>query len=271
MKKNFSFNNYKIKEKKYALNFIDAFKPDKKNNNLIYFNSFLKNKDSKLPLLNISKNKTVPKKYLAKFDNKNIHQNITTINNNSLTDIKNLKNNKIVNSQKKKQKSNLINIPKGKNQNNQYHNINQNFVININNSISNSYQIKMKNNTEQVKKDYKQKKFNFSNIKIIKSEESNKNTNISKSNYSEISDMSCFNSNHKLMNINSINSFWNNDNDLFSISEDINMINKDENNINEKEDNDIDDNSVNEENKKVYIDPIEFEKFCKEVNDKFLC
>ena len=49
------------------------------------------------------------------------------------------------------------------------------------------------------------------------------------------------------------------------------MINKDENNINEKEDNDIEDNSVNEENKKVYIDPIEFEKFCKEVNEKFLC
>ena len=159
---------------------------------------------------------------------------------------KNNNNNNIFVISKKKQKAIPINKI------NQCQNINQNFIININNNnINNSYQIKMNNNQE-----INQNRPEDNNIKKpINTEDSNKNS-LPKNNQSELSDLSCFNSNKKTANLNSINSFVNNDKDLFSISEDRSLVNNYK--INE---------NFMKENKKIYINPVEFEKFCREVNE----
>ena len=130
--------------------------------------------------------------------------------------------------------------------------IKNDIIININNNnINNSYQIKMNNNQE-----INQNKPEDNNFKKpINTEDSNKNS-LPKNNQSELSDLSCFNSNKKTANLNSINSFVNNDKDLFSISEDRSLVNNYK--INE---------NFMKENKKIYINPVEFEKFCREVNE----
>ena len=256
MRKSFSFNKFRIKEKKNKLYFFDAFNNDKKINNIIRFNSFLKIKETKLPILNQSKPKKSKKLFISKLETKYPVQNIIKLEKVCNTDINN--NNYLVN--KKKQK---IAIPINKN--NQCQNINQNFIININNNnINNSYQIKMNNNvTEMNKKKSGNNNFNFSKMKIINTED-NKNLSISKSNYSEISDLSCFYSNKKNGNLNSINSFVNNDIDIFSISEETDIQNIGEINLLPKKTN----NNFMKEIKKIYINPVDFEKFCKEINEK---
>jgi len=256
MRKNFSFNKFRIKERKHKLYFFDAFNNDKKNNNIVRFNSFLKIKETKLPILNQSKPKKSKKLFISKLETKYPAQSIIKLEKVCNTDI-NSNNNNLVH--KKKQKTT---IPINKN--NQCQNINQNFIININNNnINNSYQIKMNNNAEMNKNKSGNNNFNFSKMKIINTEE-NKNVNVSKSNYSEISDLSCFYSNKKTGNLNSINSFVNNDFDIFSISEESDIQNIGEINILPKKSN----NNFMKEIKKIYINPVEFEKFCKEINEK---
>ena len=256
MKKSFSFNKFRIKKGNNNLNFINAFK-NEKINNFVRFNSFLKKKGTKLQPLNLNNNKKISKKLcFSKLETKFPNQNILKIEKKSKFENNNNNNNL---NHKKKQKI-IIPINKG----NQCQNINQNFIININNNnINNSYQIKMNNNSPP-KKPENNNIFNFSKIKIINNDDNNKNVNVSKSNYSEISEISCFYSNKKSANLNSINSFVNNDFDIFSISEEsehqknieINQLKKG-NNIN-----------FMNEIKKIYINPIEFEKFCKEINEK---
>ena len=220
MRKSFSFNKFRIKEKKNKLYFFDAFNNDKKINNIIRFNSFLKIKETKLPLLNQSKPKKSKKLFISKLETKYPAQSIIKLEKVCNTD--------------------------------------------INNNINNSYQIKMNNNaTEMNKKKSGNNNFNFSKMKIINTED-NKNLSISKSNYSEISDLSCFYSNKKNGNLNSINSFVNNDIDIFSISEETDIQNIGEINLLPKKSN----NNFLKEIKKIYINPVDFQKFCKEINDK---
>ena len=281
MRKNFSFNKFRIKERKHKLYFFDAFNNDKKNNNIVRFNSFLKIKETKLPILNQSKPKKSKKLFISKLETKYPAQSIIKLEKVCNTDINSNNNNNLVH--KKKQKTTIpinknnqcqninqnfiININNNNipiNKNNQCQNINQNFIININNNnINNSYQIKMNNNAEMNKNKSGNNNFNFSKMKIINTEE-NKNVNVSKSNYSEISDLSCFYSNKKTGNLNSINSFVNNDFDIFSISEESDIQNIGEINILPKKSN----NNFMKEIKKIYINPVEFEKFCKEINEK---
>ena len=268
MKKNFSFNKFRIKDKKNQLFFIDAFDVDKKINNIIRFKSFLKTNELKLPKININKTKKSNQLYMSKF--KSIHpiiNNIQTHNNikHDVKDNDNFNSNFLI--YKKKYKT----IPISK-ANNQFQNINQNFIININNnSINNNYQIKMSDNEKLLaQKNIKNCNYNFSKIKIINRENNNninKNLNLSRSNYSELSDLSCFNSNKKTITLNSINSFVNNNNEIFSISEEPNPQNNCEIKLLEKKENK---NFVND-NKKIMINQVEFEKFCKEVNEILQC
>jgi hypothetical protein len=256
MKKSFSFNKFRIKKGNNNLNFINAFK-NEKINNFVRFNSFLKEKGTKLQPLNLNNNKKISKKLcFSKLETKFPNQNILKIEKKSKFENNNNNNNL---NHKKKQKI-IIPINKG----NQCQNINQNFIININNNnINNSYQIKMNNNSPP-KKPENNNIFNFSKIKIINNDDNNKNVNVSKSNYSEISEISCFYSNKKSANLNSINSFVNNDFDIFSISEESeNQKNIEINQL--KKGNKI--NCMNEI-KKIYINPSEFEKFCREINEK---
>ena len=249
MKKHFSFEKFRIKTKKNNLNFIDVFNNDKKIHNIIRFNSHLKSKEINLPVLNQNKNKNIIKKlYISKLETKyQNNQNMKKVENKIKNDIKkNNNNNNIFVISKKKQKAIPINKI------NQCQNINQNFIININNNnINNSYQIKMNNNQEINQNRPEDNNFK----KPINTEDSNKNS-LPKNNQSELSDLSCFNSNKKTANLNSINSFVNNDKDLFSISEDRSLVNNYK--INE---------NFMKENKKIYINPVEFEKFCREVNE----
>ena len=267
MKKNFSFNKFRIKDKTNQLFFIDAFDEDKKINNIIRFKSFLKTNEIKLPKININKTKKPNQLYKSRYESKySVSNNIQT-QNKFKPDVKindNINNNSLI---KKKHKT----IPISK-ANNQCQNINQNFIININNnSINNSYQIKMNDNEKLLaQKKYKNCNYNFSKIKIINQENnhsSNKNSNVSSSNYSELSDLSCFNSNKKTKELNSINSFVNNNNDIFSISEETNIQNNFDTNLLEKPKN----KKILNENKKIFINKVEFEKFCKEVNEILQC
>ena len=256
MKKSFSFYKFRIKKGNNNLNFINAFK-NEKINNFVRFNSFLKEKGTKLQPLNLNNNKKISKKLcFSKLETKFPNQNILKIEKKSKFENNNNNNNL---NHKKKQKI-IIPINKG----NQCQNINQNFIININNNnINNSYQIKM-NNNDMIQKKPENNNFNFSKIKIVNTEDNNKNVNVSKSNYSEISDISCFFSNKKTGNLNSINSYVNNEFDIFSISEESeNQKNIEINQL--KKGNKI--NFMNEI-KKIYINPSEFEKFCREINEK---
>ena len=258
MQKSFSFNKFRIKKRNDNLYFIDAFK-NEKINNIVRFNSFLKEKGSKLKALNLNNNnnnkKLSNKLCMSKFEAKYSNQNLIKIEKKSKLDI----NNNSLNHKKKQQKT-IIPVNKG----NLCQNINENFIININNNnINNSYQIKM-NNNDMIQKKPENNNFNFSKIKIVNTEDNNKNVNVSKSNYSEISDISCFFSNKKTGNLNSINSYVNNEFDIFSISEESeNQKNIEINQL--KKGNKI--NFMNEI-KKIYINPSEFEKFCREINEK---
>jgi len=271
MKKNFSFNKFRIKDKKDQLFFVDVFDDNKKINNIIRFKSFLKTNEIKLPKININKTKKPAQLYMAKYISKQFKSNNIQTHNYLKTEIKNNSNSNNNNNLLYKKKQNTI--PKNKpTTTNQTQNINQNFIININNnSINNSYQIKM-NDKEKLlnQKKYKNCNYNFSKIKIINREEQlslNKNSNISRSNYSELSDLSCFNSNKKTPTLNSLNSFVNNNNDIFSISEETNLQNNCDNNLFENSKN----KNILYENNKIYINQVEFEKFCKEVNDILQC
>ena len=136
MKKSFSFYKFRIKKGNNNLNFINAFK-NEKINNFVRFNSFLKEKGTKLQPLNLNNNKKISKKLcFSKLETKFPNQHILKIEKKSKFENNNNNNNL---NHKKKQKI-IIPINKG----NQCQNINQNFIININNNnINNSYQIKM--------------------------------------------------------------------------------------------------------------------------------
>ena len=75
--------------------------------------------------------------------------------------------------------------------------MNQNYIININNNINNSYQTKMQNNPEINKDISNINNYEFENRKFFKSEDGIKNYNISnwKTALSELYDLSRFKSN----------------------------------------------------------------------------
>ena len=187
----------------------------------------------------------------------------------------------IVNSNKQDNENNITNlkqkkkiklaIPINKSQIKSFQNLNQNYVININNNINNNYQIKMQNNNNNdlIKNNKKNNNYNFSKIKIVQSEDNkNSNSSIQKTVLTEISDLSCFKSNKK-SNLNSITSFAeNNDNDLFS--EETNFANNIKNNLFDKQNvkNNIGKNTNNKKGKKIYINPDDFQQFCKEIEEK---
>ena len=267
------------------MNFLDTFgtedKISKNKNNLIRINSLLEKKIKIIPSLkidnpkkgqNFDNNKTLENKksniqHSVTFNNISIQSN----NNKKNQLFKNEINNVIIQSKKKdnvitpinnsnSKKKIKLSIPINKTQVKPFQNVNQNYVININNNINNSYQIKMHNN-QDINKDKssynKDNNYDFGKIKIVQSEDLNKNCNSSnqKTVLTEISDLSCFKSNHKLFNLNSINSFVKNDDDFLSFSDD--TINK-----SEKQ------NASNNIKKKIYINPIDFQNFCKEIEEK---
>ena len=290
MKRNFTFSKFRIKGHKLNLNFMDAFgnkdKNDKtKNQTITKVNSLLKNKIKIIPSLkndiqkkesNIINNKTIEN------SKKNIQNNAESFNNFSNSKkaklFKNEVNNIIIQSKKKdnthtpmnnsnSKKKIKLSIPINKTQVKPFQNVNQNYVININNNINNSYQIKMHNNQE-INKDNctynKDNNYDFGKIKIVQSEDGNKNCNSSnqKTVLTEISDLSCFKSNHKLFNLNSINSFVKNDDDFLSFSDDTigtNLKN------NKSENKNVNNNNMK---KKIYINPVDFQNFCKEIEEK---
>ena len=266
MRKNFSFNKFRIKDRNKHFYFFDAFNNDKKTNNIIRFKSFLnkreKTKEIKLPKIELSKDKTPKKLYISKLETKFSNIKHTKNEKKFKTDIKINNSNSLIH--KKKQKTIPINKI------NQCQNINQNFIININNNnINHNYKNNMNKKEELKQKKTIKNNYNFSKIKIINTEDinNNKNINAPKSNYSELSELSCFYSNKKVINLNSINSFVNNDNDIFSISEDVNTPENCQINLLDKNK----DNNFMKECKKIYINPDEFKKFCKEVNEILNC
>ena len=180
------------------------------------------------------------------------------------------KSDKIYSPNKKKIK---LSIPINKAQIKPFHNLNQNYVININNNINNSYQIKMQNNPEMNKDINNINNYEFEKMKVLKSEDGIKNYNTSnqKTALSELSDLSCFKSNKKIFNLNSINSFANNDNDLLSYSDDTNFGNfniaKNNSKPEKQNINNIYNNNDNKK-KKIYINPVDFQKFCQEIEEK---
>ena len=283
MKRNFSLSKFRIKEKKTNLNFIDAFNTGKENekpkNNIIRYNSH-QEKIKVIPCLKLDKN-TNNKKY-TNAENIRIGFNNNFIQNkNKSVKFNNDKaNNLVVNSNKQDNENNNINlkqkkkiklaIPINKSQIKPFQNLNQNYVININNNINNNYQIKMQNNNNELNKNNnKNNNYNFSKIKIVQSEDNkNSNSSIQKTVLTEISDLSCFKSNKK-SNLNSITSFVeNNDNDLFS--EETNFANNIKNNLFDKQNlkNNMGKNNNNKKGKKIYINPDDFQQFCKEIEEK---
>ena len=290
MKRNFTFSKFRIKGQKLNLNFMDAFgtkdKNDKtKNQTITKVNSLLKNKIKIIPSLknDIQKKEsnTINNKTLEN-SKKNIQNNAESFNNFSNSKkaklFKNEVNNIIIQSKKKdnthtpmnnsnSKKKIKLSIPINKTQVKPFQNVNQNYVININNNINNSYQIKMHNNQE-INKDNctynKDNNYDFGKIKIVQSEDGNKNCNSSnqKTVLTEISDLSCFKSNHKLFNLNSINSFVKNDDDFLSFSDDTigtNLKN------NKSENKNVSGGGMK---KKIYINPVDFQNFCKEIEEK---
>ena len=316
MKRNFTFSKYRIKGQKYNLNFIDIFskgdKDDKSKDNIFKVKTLINNKIKIIPSYTIDNTKTQINQINEKQSDKNnpikFNSNLKPIKDNKIKVFNNNINNVIITSkksddintnnsnQKKKIKQS---IPINKNQVKSFQNVNQNYVININNNINNSYQIKMQNNQDINNKDtinksnYNNYNYDFEKMKIVQSEEGNKNFNNSnqKTILTEISDLSCFKSNQKLFNLNST-SFPNNDNDLLSFSDDtnfgnnlknINVIQENQNNNNNNSNNNSNKNSnmnsnmnsnknnnKNNDNKKkkIYINPNDFQNFCKEIEEK---
>lgn len=265
MKRNFSFSQFKIKEQKTNLNFMNTFDTiEKPKNNIFGFSPLLKNKIRIIPSLKINKQNEEQKydNVSVKYDNQQfIHKFSSPLKDTKIKMIKNDIDNVVINSKKKDKfkttvslhKKKILSIPINKTQGKPLHNFSQNYVININNNINNSYQIKMQNDemTTNIKNnnyDFEDgiKNFNNSNQKAV---------------LTEISDLSCFKSNKKFFNLNSINSFANNDNDL-SYSEEtnsVNIFNKSEKQKNSK-------NNIIK--KKIYINPVDFQNFCKEIEEK---
>ena len=124
-------------------------------------------------------------------------------------------------------------------------------------------------NNQDINKDIKNNNYDFGKMKIEQSEEGSKNINNSnqKTILTEISDLSCFKSNQKLLNLNS-SSFPNNDNDLLSFSEDTNNFVNNIKNNNNLENQTIKNSNKTNKKKKIYINPIDFQKFCKEIDEK---
>ena len=282
MKRNFTFSKFRIINPKENLNFIDTFCTKDKNVN--QKNILFKNKIKIIPLIDKPKNDNIinkDKKISEKIDNnynpEAFNRFSSPIKNQKLNLIKNDINNVMINSKKSdkfyspNKKKIKLSIPINKTQIKPFHNLNQNYVININNNINNSYQIKMQNNQEINKDINNINNYEFEKMKLLKSEEGIKNYNTSnqKTALTELSDLSCFKSNKKLFNLNSINSFVNNDNDLLSYSDDTNFgyniknISKQE----KQNNNNIYTNTGNKK-KKIYINPIDFQKFCQEIEEK---
>ena len=284
MKRNFTFWKFRIKQKNFNLNFIDTFSNLEENgkpkDNIIRVKSLINNKIKIIPCLKMDKpnngnnnnNKIKPENNPDLpniFPSPNKNNKLKIINNdinNVIIKAKNQDNinNTINSTQKKKTK---LPIPINKAQVKPLRNLNQNYVININNNINNSYQIKMHNNNNMNKN--KSNNYDFAKIKIIQSEDGNKNCNTSnqKTVLTEISDISCFKSNKKMINLNSINSFVNNDNDFLSFSDDTNLGNNIKNNFEQDKKSNNDKNS-NKKIKKIYINPDDFKAFCKEIEEK---
>lgn len=284
MKRNFTFWKYRIKQKNFNLNFIDTFSNLEENgkpkDNIIRVKSLINNKIKIIPCLKMDKpnngnnnnNKIKPENNPDLpniFPSPNKNNKLKIINNdinNVIIKAKNQDNinNTINSTQKKKTK---LPIPINKTQVKPLRNLNQNYVININNNINNSYQIKMHNDNNMNKN--KSNNYDFAKIKIIQSEDGNKNCNTSnqKTVLTEISDISCFKSNKKMINLNSINSFVNNDNDFLSFSDDTNLGNNIKNNFEQDKKSNNDKNS-NKKIKKIYINPDDFKAFCKEIEEK---
>ena len=283
MKRNFSLSKFRIKEKKTNLNFIDAFNTGQENKkpkfNKIRYNSH-QEKIKVIPCLKLDK--SINNKKYTNAENLPIGlNNDCTQNKNKSVKFNNDKaNNMVLNSNKKDNENNSTNlkqkmkiklaIPINKSQLKPFQNLNQNYVININNNINNNYQIRMQNNNNELNKNNnKNNNYNFSKIKIVQSEDNkNSNSSIQKTVLTEISDLSCFKSNKK-SNLNSITSFAeNNDNDLFS--EETNFANNIKNNLFDKQNlkNIIGKSNNNKKGKKIYINPDNFQQFCKEIEEK---
>ena len=279
MKRNFSFSKFRIKDPKTNLNFIDTFCTADKNinlkNNIIRYNTLMKNKIKIIPPLKRDNSYNENKKNIIsdKMDNKELLNKFSSPKgNNKVKLIQNGINNVIINSKKNDilntggstiKKKLKLSIPINKTQIKPFQNLNQNYVININNNINNSYQIKMQNNGDI----NKNKKYDFEKMKVLQSEEGIKNNNNSnqKTVLTELSDLSCFKSNHKIFNLNSMNSFVNNDNELLSYSDDTYYgINLKNNNNDSKQKN----HNNYDKKKKIYINPIDFENFCQEIEEK---
>ena len=289
MKRNFTFSKFRIINQKVNLNFIDTFCTDGKNekqkNNIFRFKSLFKNKIKIIPVLKIDKPKNENINNDNKIISKNIDKNLdicnrfsSPIKNQKINIYKNDINNVMINSKKSdkiyspNKKKIKLSIPINKAQIKPFHNLNQNYVININNNINNSYQIKMQNNQE-INKDINNIN-EFEKMKVFKFEDGNKNYNTSnqKTALTELSDISCFKSNKKFFNLNSINSFVNNDNDLLSYSDDTNFGNFGNNLKNnskpEKQNNNNIYTNNGYKNRKIYINPVDFQKFCQEIEEK---
>jgi len=282
MKRNFSLSKFRIKEKKTNLNFIDAFNTGKENekpkNNLIRYNSH-QEKIKVIPCLKLDKNINNNKKYTnidsipIGFNNnftQNKNKSVKFNNDKDILVNSNKQDNENNNTNLKLKKKIKLAIPINKSQVKTFQNLNQNYVININNNINNNYQIKMQNNNNELNKNNnKNNNYNFSKIKIVQSEDNkNSNSSIQKTVLTEISDLSCFKSNKK-SNLNSITSFAeNNDNDLFS--EETNFANNIKNNLFDKQNikNIIGKGNNIKKGKKIYINPDDFQQFCKEIEEK---
>lgn len=283
MRRNFTFWKFRIKQKNFNLNFIDTFDKLEENgkpkDDILRVKSLINNKIKIIPSLKMDKpsNETNNNNKIKPENNPDLPNIFTSPNKNSkLKVINNDINNVII---KTKKQDNIINtnnstqkkktklsIPINKAQVKPLRNLNQNYVININNNINNSYQIKMHNNN--INKN-KSNNYDFAKMKIIQSEDGNKNCNTSnqKTVLTEISDISCFKSNQKMINLNSINSFVNNDNDFLSFSDDTNLGNNIKNNF-EQDKKSNNDKNTNKKIKKIYINPDDFKAFCKEIEEK---
>ena len=305
MRRNYTFWKFRIKEKNLNLNFIETFdkieKKETKNNKITRVNSLFDKKIKIIPSLKISNSKNINTDINNNNNTNNVHvnDNLTKEKNNDLPNIfstpkkkstlkimNNNINNVVIKGKKQDGNNNNNNnnnstqkkkikfaIPINKSQAKPLQNLNQNYVININNNINNSYQIKMQNgdNNNPHKINDKNSNYDFAKMKIVPTEEGNKNCNTSnqKTVLTEISDISCFKSNQKVFNLNSINSFVNNDNDFLSFSDDTNLANNIKYNF-QPETKGILKNSNYRHKKKIYINPDDFNAFCKEIEEKLI-
>ena len=266
MKRNFSFSKFRIKVQKTDLNFMNTFCKgnidENLKNNILVFKPLIKNKIKIIPFLKINNQEEGEQhdKISEKSNNPEFfHKFYSQLKDSKIKMIKKDIDNVVINSKKKEKfkttislhKKKLLSIPKNKTQIKPLYNFKQNYVININNNINNSYQINMQN--DEMTTNIKNNNYDFENgIKYF-----NSNSN-QKTILTEISDLSCFKSNKKFFSLNSFNSFINNDNAL-SYSEETNSGKN--YNKSEKQKSKLNRNKK----KKIYINPIEFQNFCQEI------